>query len=260
MKDDSPAAATASPQPARMAQAARLAFWIAAAGFLLWAALIASVTNQVGSWDSAANLIVGRNIAEGRGFVTDFVGDYAVRHQLPGPELTRPPGLPYLLAATYRIFGPTLSAHVWLNAVIVFLSALAVRTAIRIDGGTWPADVAGIAMLQVHAPLTDAWNNNPLILTTSVMLLLAVLAIRNRIGGLLLACACAVVTAIGFFMKQTFMLSGGACALLVLFSAPGRPFRARLRDCALFGALFLVLTSPYWASNLVRYGEPLYAP
>ena len=255
-----PPAHAPSSRDMRIARVTRIAFWSASALFFLACVWLGSVNNQPGGWDSLANLIVARNIAEGHGFVTDFVGDYVVRHELPGPEFTRPPGVPYLIAPVYRLLGVSLSVHVWLNAVVILVSALLVRAAVRADGGDWPADLAGLVMLHVHAPLTTAWNNGPLILTTAAMLLIVVLWTHARIKGTRLAIACALVTAIGFLMKQTFLLSGGACALVLLGTSPQQEWRERFRHMVVFAILFLLLTSPYWATNIARYGEPLYAP
>jgi hypothetical protein len=237
-----------------------VAFWAACLLFLAGTAWLASVNKQPGGWDSLATLVSARNIANGRGFVSNFVPNYVERYALPGPEVTRAPGMPYVLGAAFRVFGESLGTHVWVNGIIVLLTAWLLRAAIRLDGGDWWADVAGMAMLVIRPPLTQAWNNGALMLATAAMLAVVVLAVRGRLTGLRLAIACAAITAVGFYMKQTFMLSGGACAALLLSTEPKRSWLERGRDCAAFGFLFLALTAPYWLPNMLHYGEPLYSP
>lgn len=244
----------------KLAHVSRIAFWTMWLLVLCGTAWLASVNKQPGGWDSLAVLVSARNIAEGRGFVTDFVPNYVERYSLPGRELTRPPGMSYLLGGAFRMFGVSLSRHVWVNGIIVLLTAWLLRAAIRLDGGDWWADVAGMSMLVIHPPLVQAWNSGALMLATAAMLALAVLAISRRVTGVSLAVLCAIVTAAGFFMKQTFVLSGAACTALLLLSQAERTWRQRMIDGAIAGVAFLALTSPYWLTNLLEYGEPLYSP
>lgn len=249
-----------SPSAPTFARALRVAFVALSLLFLAATAWLASVNRQPGGWDSLAVLVSARNIAEGRGFVNDFVPNYVERYTLPGPEVTRAPGMSYLIGAAYRVFGVSLGAGVWVNGIIALLTAWLLWGAIRLDGGDWWADVAGLSMLLIRPPLFQAWNNGVLMLTTAGMLLLTVLAIRRRLTGVRLGILCAVVTAVGFYMKQTFMLSGAACTALLLLSDDSRTWRQRVIDGGVSGLVFLVLTSPYWLANVLHYGEPLYSP
>ena len=242
------------------ARALRVAFVALSLLFLAGTAWLASGNRQPGGWDSLAVLVSARNIAEGRGFVTDFAPNYVERYTLPGPEVTRAPGMSYVVAAAYRMFGVSLGTGVWVNGIIALLTAWLLWGAIRFDGGDWSADVAGMSMLVIRPPLFQVWNNGAVMLASAAMLALAVLAIRRRLTGLRLGILCAIITAVGFYMKQTFMLSGAACTALLLLSDENRSWRQRVVDGATSGFIFLVLVSPYWLANVLHYGEPLYSP
>lgn len=215
-----------------------------------------------GHWDSINNLATARNLAEGRGFVSDVVQQLAVPEPLPGPETVRAPGVPYLMAAVFSVFGVSYAALVVVNLLVVVLTSLCVRQAVREGGGTWHAELLGALVLCSHAvyEMRSLWNNGILALLTAFFLLLLVRHVDGRLVGWRFAMACAVLTAAGFFMKQTFMLGALPFAVGLLLTDVRQPLRARIGHAAGVIGLFALLTSPYWATNLARHGQALYSP
>ena len=246
----------------RVATWSRRAFLWSFALVALLGITLAAVNNLPGHWDAINNLATARNIVEGRGFVSDVVQQLAAPEALPGPETVRPPGVPYLMAAIFSVFGVSYAAPVLVNVLAVLLTALIVRQAVRETGGRWEADLAAALVLLSHATyeLRSIWNNDLLTLLTALMLLVAVRHLAGRLTGWRFVLACATLTAVGFLTKQTFMLGAIPLAVGLLVTDVRRPLATRLLQGAAFLALFALLSSPYWFSNLERFGQALYSP
>ena len=215
-----------------------------------------------GHWDAINNLATGRNIAEGRGYVTDVVQQLATPEPLSGPETVRPPGVPYVIGAVFRVFGVSYAAPVLVSLAIVLLTALCVRQVVRETGGTWEADVAATLILLTHRTfeLRSLWNNGFLALLTALLVLLAVRQLSGRLAGWRFVVACAAVAAAGFLMKQTFMLGAIPFAVGLIVTDVRQPMSRRIAQAVSFIAIFAALTAPYWLSNLLHFGQALYSP
>ncbi len=234
------------------------AFGLAVLGFAVLAVRLALVDRSGGGFDSLQNLVVARNIAEGRGFTNGVVTQHTILETLPGPELVRPPGAPYLAALAFLVGGAWPGTALLLSAVLVLLAALAVRAAIRLSGGGWLGDACGLLLLLAHQDyqLVSFWNNGMLTALTAGGLVLAVAAARGKIRGAPLALACAVLGAAGFLAKPTFLVGALPFAAILLAQDPGAG-RVRLRQAVLYVMLLAALTSPYWLRNLLLSGHPL---
>ena len=230
---------------------ATLALFLAASTALAWC------NRSPGSADSCANLTLARNIAQGRGFVTFGVGQLWEPQPIPSPETIKPPGLAYLTATLFAVFGPSLGVPVLINAVTVASNALLLRIALTRTSGGRIGDVGGLlALLSRNQEMVSLWNNN--ILTACHSALLMIAAVGR--GGPGTAIALGFVSAFGFLMKPTFLLGAVPFAILILGWTPGRPRRDRVAMILGFLTLFVALTSPYWLTNLLRHGDPFYSP
>ena len=245
-----------------VARLARPVFVLAVGAFVVLASTLAVVNRLPGHWDSINNLATGRNIAEGRGFVTDVVQQLSTPEPVPGPETVRAPGVPYLVAATFRLFGVSYGVPVLINALAVLLTALCLRQAVRETGGAWEADLAGAFVLLSHGTyeMRSLWNNGILTALTAFLLLVAVRHLAGRLGGWRLVLATSAIGALGFFMKQTFMLGAIPFGMGLLLTDGTRPVTRRVAQALAMPLLLALLTSPYWVTNLLQYGQALYSP
>ena len=150
-----------------------LALFVAASAALAWA------NNSPGSADSCANLTLARNIVQGHGYVSFGVGQLWEPQPIPSPETIKPPGLAYLTASLFALFGTSLAIPVALNAIAIIADALLLRTAITWTSGKRLGNYAGLLVLvSRNYELVSLWNNN--ILTTLHSSLLLVAASRRR--------------------------------------------------------------------------------
>jgi hypothetical protein len=187
------------------------------------------------------------------------VTQHTIPVRLPGPEVVRPPGAPYLAALAFAVGGARLGAALMLSALLVLLAAFALRAAIRLAGGGWLGDACGLLLLLAHRDyqLVSFWNNGLLTALTGGGVLLAVAVARGRIRGLPLAVGCALLGAAGFLAKPTFLLGALPFAVVLLTRGPGARREPQLARVLLFLALFAALTTPYWLRNLLLLGYPL---
>lgn len=240
----------------------RAALFGGVAVFLGCGLILAWGNQNPGSPDSLNNLVTARNLARGDGFTTDIVHQFFVPQELPGPETVRPPGIPYLLSVFFSTFGESLAIPVLLNLAIGLLSALVVRSILRLEGEPAFADLAAVLMLFTPAfePLS-LWNNNALVLATAVLLKVGQLNYRGRIrpapGYILLG----LVAGIGFLVKQSFLFTAipFAAVLAVADDRLGPRFVTRLRAVGMFAATFVIVTSPLWIRDLLLFGRPVYS-
>ena len=114
---------------------------------------------------------IAANLAAGNGYSFDVEPPYR-------PELTRTPFLPLLISILYRVIGRTSEAVLWMNGVLIALSAgLAYILALRLFKDR-AAAICGTAVLVLTPPFTGAANNiltEPpamLLMTVSALLLL----------------------------------------------------------------------------------------
>jgi hypothetical protein len=235
------------------------AFWLAALGFAVLAVWLAVVDRSGGGFDSLQNLAVARNIVEGRGFTSWAVTQHTIPVTLPGPELVRPPGAPYLAALAFAFGGARPGAALLLSALLVLVAAFALRAAIRLAGGGWLGDACGLLLLLAHRDyeLVSFWNNGLLTALTGGGVLLAVAVARGRIRGVPLAVGCALLGAAGFLAKPTFLLGALPFAVVLLTRGPRARREPQLGRVLLCLALFAALTAPYWLRNLLLLGHPL---
>ena len=246
-------------EPTRSSPLDRLA---AALSRVVLVVFLARVNNNPGSSDSCGNLALARNLAEGRGYVTGGLGELWIRQPLDAPDTIRPPGLPYLLAAVFAVTGVSLAVPVTVNAVAVGVNALALRAAVRRRGGRWAADLAlTLTLLSYNYEMVSVWNNNAIAACTSVLLLLASgRRDGGRPGPVWLPVGLAACSAVGFLMKQTFLLTSWPFAFLVLATDTAGSRSRRAAGVVAFVTILLALTSVYWGRNLARHGAPFYSP
>ena len=235
------------------------AFWLAALGFAGLALWLGVADRWAGGFDSLQNLAVARNIAEGRGFTSWVVTQHTIPVTLPGPELVRPPGAPYLAALAFALGGARPGVALLLSALLVLLTALALRAAVRLAGGGWLGDVCGVLLLLSHGDyeLVSFWNNGLLTALTAGGILLAVAVARGRIQGVPLAVACALLGGAGFLAKPTFLLGALPFAVVLLTRGPGARREPQLGRVVLCLALFAAVSAPYWLRNWLLLGQPL---
>jgi len=237
-----------------------LAFWVAMAGFAAASVALARVNNAPGSSDSCSNLLLARNLVLGRGYVSTAVGDLWIARPIPFGETTRPPGLPWLLAAIFALTGVSLAVPVLLNAAAVAANALFLRGALARSGCPAMGDLAGLLiLLSYDYEMVSIWNNNILAACHSAFLMLAAGAGPGR-GRRWTWVALAACSAFGFLMKPTFILGALPFSILVLGSVGEKTRSRRLVEIAAFLALFSAITATYWGRNLLLYGEAMHAP
>ena len=126
----------------------RLVFWVIAVVVLASYAELARQSLSPGTPDSINNLATARNIASGKGFTSQVVHQFFEYQPVPNPETVRPPGLPYLLALCFELFGVNLAVPVFLNGLFLVGGAVLLRSGLHRLGVGLVADVAGmLAML-----------------------------------------------------------------------------------------------------------------
>src|SRR5262245_27084215 len=104
---------------ARLRVLFRVAFWATAVFVVVSVVDLARGNASPGSPDSINNLATAREIASGRGFTSRIVHQHFVQQPVPGPETVRPPGIPFLLALCFRLFGVNLVIPVVLNGAFL---------------------------------------------------------------------------------------------------------------------------------------------
>lgn len=241
-----------------------IAFWLVACVFLLVALVLAGMNQSDGSSDSKNNLDTARNLATGRGYTSNIVQQFYVFQPLPHPEAIRTPGITFLMAGMIWLFGFSPALPVLLNTATVLATAWLLRRAIQVAGGDWFASVAGILVLiSGHYQMVSLWNNNLLVLCTVGLLWVGAKQEHQGWAKWKVVAACAVITAIGFLTKPTFIVTAVPFAAFLLLTGrhEGRlPWRQAAARFATFLVLVSVLTSPYWVRNLILFGKPLFSP
>lgn len=246
----------------RRARWLMVAFYAACALFLVSGCLIAARASWAGTWDSVSNIEVARSLASGGGFTARSVQNFVAPIALPGPETIRPPGAIYLLALAYKLFGTGNWVHIVLNLLTVVVTALVIRATVRALAGGAVGDVAGMLLLLAprNYELLSWWNNNLLTLFTALALFVAVRAQRGTIRGLRLAAVIGLLAGGAFLVKQSYVLSLGLLAVILLGAEPGASWGARAGRVAAAGLIGAAVSAVYWVPNLVEHHTPLYSP
>jgi Dolichyl-phosphate-mannose-protein mannosyltransferase len=244
-----------------------MVFWATAIAVLVSIVTLAKENESAGTPDSVNNLATARNIASGKGFTSQIVHQYFVYQPVPNPETVRPPGIPYLLAICFRLFGVNLLVPVVLNGVFLLGTAICLRGGLRQLGGSVAADVAGmLAMLTACFEPISIWNNNALVFCTTLLFWVGALRLAGRISSRAFALLAGVVGAAGFLVKQSFLFTAVPAPLLLILFSPETPTArplpglVRLRHAALLVVTLIALSSPYWIRNLILFGTPIYNP
>lgn len=233
--------------------------------FLTASIYLASVNNSPGLPDSENNLDTARNILNGKGFTTNIIQQLFEKLSLPGPEAHRPPGIPYLLAFLFKIFGISLAIPVLLNAIAILGSAWIMRSTVMLKTNSWFGSLAGIFML-LSSNYVLVWilNNNFLVLLTVILLYLIIYDNEYGIGKTQLVLSLFLIGAVGIYLKPTFMVTIIPLALYFLYSQTDRDekihFVKKILPFAIFLVLLFLATLPYWIFNMVNFGKPLYSP
>ncbi len=255
---------TVDHKPPLLDRIATLCAWVVLLLFVVASMALARRNQSPGSPDSCANLILGRNLAQGKEYAVGGLGELWIKRPLDAVDSIRPPGLPYLLAAIFALGGVSLAVPVLVNSAAIGINALALRAAIRRMGGRWAGDLALILiLLSTNYELVSIINNNILAACMALLLLLATWRLgpetkaRGSFGFPVLL---ALVSAFGFLMKQTFVLSACPFALLVLGSNTSKAVSRRVLEMSLYLGLLVALTSVYWGPNLLRHGEVFHVP
>ena len=232
--------------------------------FLLFSIYIACVNNNPGSPDSKSNLDIARNFLRGEGFTSHMVIQHFVKQALPNPEVIRNPGVPYLLAGLFRIFSINLAIPVIINAIVILLSAWMLRSAASLLINRIYGDIAGILMLlSSNYELISILNNNFLVLCTIILLYLSALLIKERINSVYFVLLSSLLTAIGFYIKYTFVLTSVPVVvyLLLLYKLNQEDKKLKVSfSFLLFSIITLILCSPILLRNYSLYGKVLYTP
>lgn len=232
--------------------------------FLAIAIWLAVVNQCPGGPDSRNNLDVARNIAHGKGFVSNIVQQLYVIQELPGLEEIRGPGIPFLYAPFYKVFGQNHYVHVIMNALIILLNAWLMRRLVMMIGARWFAEVAGILMLlSGNFDLISLVNNNYLTLLTIILLTIAVKTYRDDYDPIKIAFWMALITGIGFMLKQTFVLSAFPLSIFILLMyRHDNETHLKQRNSAivLYAIASGLLISPYFIMNYLNSGNLLSAP
>lgn len=225
--------------------------------------VLAQKAQFAGSPDSLNNLDTARNIVTGKGFVSSMVQQLFVPQTLPNPEGIRTPGVPYLLAGCFRLFGISLAVVVLLDAAAVVLTALCLRAAARFVAGDMVGNLTGMLwLLSDSYQMGSAWNNGFLVLAIACLLLIGEAQRNGRLSLRIAALAYGVTGGVGYLFKPTFVLSVVPFALFMLWLNGPEPSRNRKQTAAVVGIFFAVLalvSSPYWVRSLVLSGKPLYS-
>jgi hypothetical protein len=249
---------TAAP---RLDRVAALFGWVVFLLFVAGSLVLARANRNPGSSDSCANLILARNLAQGKEYAVGGLGELWIKRPIDAVDSIRPPGLPYLLAAVFAVTGVSLAVPVLINAVAVCVNALALRGAIRNLGGRWAGDLAmALILLSTNYEMVSVLNNNILAACMSLLLFMATRRGDRSRGSFWFPAALAVCSAFGFLMKQTFVLNAWPFAFLVLGSDVSKSRGRRAFEVGVFLALFLAMTSVYWGPNLLRHGEVFHSP
>ncbi len=227
--------------------------------------------NDPGSPDSVRNLVAARRIYSGLGFTSQVVGQLWIRESIPGPEASRTPGLPFLLAGMFALAGPSLAVPVLLNVALVALTGIVLRRSIalhlRSSGiearlGAVLSNTAGLVfLLSRNYELVSSWNNNLLTLLAAIGLLLAAGERGRNAHPGRQAVVWSIWVAGLAYVKYTYLPAGGLLGLW--FLAAGARHRGAVRAtaaCVSYLVLVGVLLLPYASYNLRHFGVPLYSP
>jgi len=237
-------------------------FVLTAFVFLYRTIHLAQINQYTGGEDSMLNMDVARHIVEGRGFQSGIIDNYFNVQPLPHTEVQRFLGLPYLIAACFKLFGVSQAVPILLNTATVLASAFLLRYAIRLLGVKWFADLAALLYLfSDNYEMFSIMDNNLLVLLTAILLLLGTLNLKEKQSLIWIAFFFGAVTAAGFYLKPTFILSAIPAALFSLFSRQAmsdKASREKWLAFAVFCAASFFLACPYFARNILLFGSPIY--
>jgi hypothetical protein len=250
--------------PGRYPHYTTVAFIVLSVIFLVFSIYLASINECPGGPDSRNNLDTARNISRGAGFNSNIVQQLFVEQPLPSPETIRPPGVAFLAGWFFRIFGISLAVQVLMNAITVLFSAWLLRQTVLLLVNNRLANLAGILIiLSCSYDLISLGNNNFLVLFTVALLYLTALYTQGKISIMYLAVLLAAISAIGFMVKPTFIMSAVPAAVFLIIKGrkyPETSIKPVYKSLAVFFILLICLTSPYWIRNLILFGKLLYSP
>lgn len=195
--------------------------------------------------DSAAYLAAAESIASGQG-VLGVDGR---------PMSLYAPGLPALLALPAR-WGAAEEAARWMNllllAVLVGLLCWWLSRLVRLPVAVGAAGLAAVSVpvLEVHSWL---WSEPVFLLLATVWLALLVRIAQARERVRRLVVLAGVLAALATLVRYSGVALGPTAALVLLTRAA--PFRRRLADCLLYGAVVAVPVGAWLVRNVVVTGE-----
>ena len=188
-----------------------------------------------------------------------FVRHFHVRYpaSIDHPEDFYPPGPGALIAAAWTVFGRSDVVSAIPSAILacLLLPLLAFGLARQLGATGRFAFVAAVSVLFESAIRDHAFDAMADLPLTTAVIGAVMLALR---GGIVAAALAGLVLGIGFWLKPTALLAVPALALALVVAR-----RASLREHALrllaFGAVFLLVCSPWLLRNQELFGDPLYS-
>ncbi|MDA2915351.1 glycosyltransferase family 39 protein [Nitrospinae bacterium AH_259_B05_G02_I21] len=205
--------------------------------------------------DSSQYAQLGRNLYEGKGFVTDYVytRQLLINDQLPQPESYRTPLHPLLIALSYALFGVSefsarVASGLFFVAVVPLIYVLGIRLFSH-GTGLFAAALftANLSVLKVSGnPVTE-----PLFTFIMTCFFLSLLYMNNPFHyfglGLLLGAA--------YLTRPIGLLYAvGLVGYWVL-----RKSRIHLRQVVAFGCGFVVVSSAFWLRNYWSFHNPFFS-
>ncbi|MEM6797507.1 MAG: phospholipid carrier-dependent glycosyltransferase, partial [Acidobacteriota bacterium] len=219
-------------------------------------ASLRSTSQKIGvSPDSVSYLTMAEGIAAGEGFVD-------VRRYSTPVRPIYPPGYPLLLAAAGLPSGDPLAASRWLNALLLAGGAALLAWGAERATGSLSLSLLGGVLFAVSTDLAviygRVWSEVffvPLIVGYVVAMARYLEPEEQETGrrrALLVAAACAAL-AVSVRYPGVAALFAGCCVLLLPRAAP---WRRRLQDALIFGALGSALLVPWLMRNVWVFGRP----
>ncbi|MFN8535038.1 MAG: glycosyltransferase family 39 protein [Dehalococcoidia bacterium] len=227
-------------------------------GVVLWAFTFRAQAVPLAGIDAEDYAQIGRQIAEGRGFTTLFLPlnglawlqQHARPLDPPWPNISRFPLPPLVMAAIFRLIGPSdLAASLFSLGGYLLGIPFAVLLGRRL-GGFLVAAVAGF-LYTVHPDalqLSISALTEPL--SGSLLLAGAYLALRSDARSHALAGA---VFGIGYWNRTTLLLLAVPAAVVVWSRASDR-----VRSLLVFGAAAAAIAVPWMAVMWGMTGDPLF--